>query len=104
MKEILVKCVGFHSSTQPTDPIIADRTNFSIPSPAIAILFEILTVTSTCRGGASCPPSRDYASHLELLYILDISEERKDKINPIANNNGVNQLPNLTYNVCVLRR
>lgn len=33
----------------------------------LAILFEFLAVKSTCRGGASCPPSRDYAFHLGSL-------------------------------------
>jgi hypothetical protein len=32
--------------------------------------------TRDCRGGASCPPSRDYASHLESLYFGNKNNDR----------------------------
>jgi formate-dependent nitrite reductase membrane component NrfD len=37
---------------------------------AIAILFDFLTVMLTCRGGASCPPSKYEAFHLGSLYCV----------------------------------
>jgi hypothetical protein len=44
----------------------------------ISILFEILTVTLTCRGGASCPPSRDFSFRIAIVqYSYNIWLVRK---------------------------